>query len=154
MRIRKHKNKCRVTTFVLVTLFALLQLALWSAPFLPALHGKEISVTCQQDHALCFCSPVRIASGTCCCALAAIAPCCQKEYIRSALKEKAALGAVITSLPCCDNEDSLLTPGSEAYLLPTIKIFDSPVTTINYPLLTAMSRVEYHLLPPVPPPKA
>jgi hypothetical protein len=154
MRIRNHKKKSRAAAILLIAVFSLLQLALWSPSFLHPLHEEGTAATCQHDHALCGCAPSRIASGTCCCALAALSPCCQKNYLQSALEEKAALGTVLTSLPCGGSEDPLVTAGSEAYLLPTMKISDSPVSTTVYPMLAAMSQIDLNILPPIPPPKA
>jgi len=153
MRIHNRKKKSRSAAILLIVIFSLLQLTLWGPPFLPALHEKEAVATCQHDHALCGCAPSRIASGTCCCALASISPCCQKNFIQSALEEKAALGAVITSLPCGASEDPLVTASSEAYLLLTIKISDSPVSTTVYPMVTATNRL-ISIPPPIPPPEA
>lgn len=151
--MRNRKKKSCAEAFLLITTFSLLQLALWLPPFLHAFHENGAAVTCQQDHSLCLCSPGRIASGTCCCSLATISPCCQKEYIQSAVTEKAALGAVITSLPCSGGEDSMASVSSESYLLPTIRTFSCPLSTTVYSLNSAASQIDHHISPPIPPPE-
>lgn len=138
---------------LLIVVFSLLQLTLWGPSFIPAFPAAETHATCQGDHALCGCAPSRIASGTCCCALASISPCCQKNYIQSAMKEMATLGTVITSLPCGGSEDPLVAASIDAYLLPSSRICDCPVSTTVYKLVSPASQLEHHILPPVPPPK-
>lgn len=154
MHTRTHKKKSRATAILLIVVFSLLQLTLWGPSFLHALHNNEIATSCQHDHALCGCSPSRIAAQTCCCALASISPCCQKNYIETAQQEKAALGTVLTSLPCGESEDPLVTVNFEAYLLPSSRGCDPPVSATAYPLLIATSRIDLHTLPSIPPPKA
>lgn len=154
MRHRKDQKKRKAAGILLIAIFALLQLALWGPSFLPALSGKEVAVTCQHDHALCGCSPSRIAAGTCCCTLAAVSPCCQKESTESALAEKTDRATAITSLPCGGSEDPLVTASCEDYLLPIIKISVCSTVTTVYPLLAATKQADLHLLPPLPPPKA
>ena len=150
---RNHKKKSRAAAVLLIAVFSLLQLALWGPSFVHALHEDGIATICQHDHALCGCSPSRIASDTCCCALAAFSPCCQKAYIQSALKEKAALGTVMTSLPCGGSEDPLVIASLEAYLLPAGIMSACPVSTTVYLFSSAMSRIDLNMLPPIPPPK-
>ena len=145
-----YKKKNNAAGILFLTVFALLQLSLWGPPFLRAPHEEG----CQQDHALCGCSPGRIASATCCCALAAISPCCQQNYIEAAREEKAAAGRVIASLPCGGSEDPLVTAGSEDYLIPNMKMSVGPLSTTVYPPVAAMSRLDFPLRPPIPPPKA
>jgi hypothetical protein len=151
---RNHKKKSRAAAVLLIAVFSMLQLTLWVPSFVLALHEDGIATSCQHDHALCGCSPGRIAAGTCCCALASLSPCCQKDYIESALKEKTAHETVLTSLPCGGSEDPLVTAGSEAYLLPSMKISASPLSTTIYPLLAATSQLDRNIHPPIPPPKA
>ncbi|MDO9079447.1 MAG: hypothetical protein Q7U44_01510 [Desulfuromonadales bacterium] len=147
------KKKSKTGAILLIVVFSLLQLSLWGPSFIRAF-PETTYTTCQGDHALCGCAPSRIASGTCCCALAAISPCCQKAYIQSAMEEKAALGTVITSLPCGGIEDPLVTAGIKAYLLPKNSALDRPVSSTVYQLLTVASQLDHHILPPVPPPQA
>lgn len=154
MSNRDFKKKSKSGAILLIVVFSLLQLSLWGPSFIRAFPEAETHATCQGDHALCGCAPSRIASGTCCCALASISPCCQKNYIQSAMEEKAALGTVITSLPCGGSDDPLVMAGIEAYLLPKGRSFDVPVSTTVYPLLSVASQLEHHILPPVPPPRA
>ena len=149
----KDPKKSKTAGILLIAVFTLLQLALWGPSFLHALHKDGIATICQQDHALCGCSPGRIVSGTCCCALAALSPCCQKTYIQSALKEKAALGTVMTSLPCGGSEDPLVIASLEAYLLPFGIISASPLSTTVYPFRSALSQIDHTISPPIPPPK-
>jgi hypothetical protein len=153
MCIRNHKKKSRAAAVLLIAVFSLLQLALGGPAFVRALHEDEIATSCQHDHALCGCSPGRIASATCCCALAALSPCCQKTYIQSALKEKAGLGMVMTSLPCGGSDDPLVIASLEAYLLPFGIISASPLSTTVYPFRSALSRIDRTISPPSPPPK-
>lgn len=147
-----HKKKSKTAGIFLIAAFSLLQLALWGPSFLHVLHEEEIAATCQHDHALCGCSPGRIAAGTCCCVLSSLSPCCQKNYIESALEEKAALGTGITSLPCGGSDDPLVTAGSD-YLLPKMKMSICPISTSVYPLVAATSQLDLHVRPPIPPPK-
>ena len=147
-----HKKKSKTAGVLLIAACSLLQLALWGPSFLHALHEAGVATTCQHDHALCGCSPSRIAAETCCCALSSLSPCCQKNYIEAAREEKAAVGTVLTSLPCGSSDDPLLTAGSEAYLLPTIKISDSSLSATLYPLVTARNLLDCNILPPTPPP--
>jgi hypothetical protein len=154
MRRCKDQKKRKAAGILLIAIFALLQLALWGPSFLHALSGKEVAVTCQHDHALCGCSPSRIASATCCCALVSVLPCCQKESTESALEEKTHRATAITSLPCGGSEDPLVTTSCEDYLLPILKISDCSLVTTVYPLLAATKQADLHLLPPIPPPKA
>lgn len=154
MRIGNHKKKSSASAILLIAVFSLLQLALWGPSFLHTLSGKGGAGTCQNDHILCGCSPGRIAAETCCCALAALSPCCQKYHLEQEQEEKAASGTVLTSLPCGGSEDPLVATGSETYLLPAMKIPDSPVSITVYPLSSAMSRIDLNILPPTPPPKA
>lgn len=149
-----HKKKSKAAGILLIAVFALLQLALWGPSFLHALTVKKVAATCQHDHVLCGCSPGRIASGTCCCALALISPCCQEEYIKSVIEEKIALGTAITALSCGGSEDPLLTASCEAYLLPNINFFDCSITTTRYPLIIAANPLDRNIHPPIPPPKA
>lgn len=154
MQLCHHKKKNKARGILLLGVFLLLQLALWGPSFLHAFPETEVHASCQGDHALCGCSPSRIASGTCCCALASVSPCCQKNYIQSALKEKTALGTVITSLPCGGSEDPLVTTSIESYLLTSTKMTDPPISVTVYRLVATLNQVEHHILPPVPPPKA
>ncbi|MDZ4186415.1 MAG: hypothetical protein U1D97_15750, partial [Desulfuromonadales bacterium] len=148
MSSRDFKKKSKTGAILLIVVFSLLQLSLWGPSFIRAFPETETHATCQGDHALCGCAPSRIAAGTCCCALAAISPCCQKAYIQSAIEEKAALGTVITSLPCGGSEDPLVTAGIKAYLLPKGRSFDVPVSTTIYQLLTVASQLDHPILPP------
>jgi len=154
MSTRDLKKKNKIGAILSIVVFSLLQLSLWGPTFITAFPEIETHATCQGDHALCGCAPSRIASGTCCCALASISPCCQKNYIQSALEEKAALGTVITSLPCGGSEDPLVSASIEAYLLPKGKSLVSPVATTVYQPVSVASQLEHHILPPVPPPKS
>lgn len=154
MSTRDFKKKSKIGAILLIVVFSLLQLSLWGPSFIRAFPETETHATCQGDHALCGCAPSRIAAGTCCCALASISPCCQKAYIQSAMEEKAALGTVITSLPCGGSEDPLVTAGIKAYLLPKSNALDSPVSATVYPHLSVASQLDQHILPPVPPPRA
>lgn len=154
MRSCKDKKKSKAAGILLIAVFALLQLALCGPSFLHALAGKEVAATCQQDHALCGCSPGRIASGTCCCALASVSSCCQKESNKSAIAEKTYHATAITSLPCGGSADSLVTASCEDYLLPNRKISDCSIVTTVYPLLAATTQAVLNILPPIPPPKA
>lgn len=154
MRCCKNQKKRKTAGLLLFAIFTLLQLALWGPSFLHALAKKEVAATCQYDHALCGCSPSRIASGTCCCALASVSPCCQKETTESAFEEKNDHTTAITSLPCGGSEEPLVTASCEDYLLPIIKISVCSTVTTVYPLLAATKQADLHLLPPLPPPKA
>jgi len=153
MRFRHHKKKNKTGPFLLIAVFSLLQLALWGPSFLHALSGKGGAGTCQNDHALCGCSPSRIAAETCCCALASLSPCCLKNYVEETREEKAASGAVLTALSCGGSEDPLVTASIEAYLLPTGKISACPISTTVYPLSSTLSQIDHSILPPIPPPK-
>lgn len=146
-------GRSKAAGILLIAVFALLQLALWGPALLHALPGKAVAAACQQDHTLCGCSPARIASGTCCCALAAISPCCQKEEIPSVIPEKTVPAPAVTSRPCGGSEDPLATASCEDYLLPDMKITDSSTATTVYPLLAAMNLEDFDILPPIPPPK-
>lgn len=152
MRIRHYNKKSKTEPILLIAVFSLLQLALWGPSFLHALSEKG-TVTCQNDHVLCGCSPNRIAAETCCCALASLSPCCLKNYVEETREEKAASGAVLTSLPCGGSEDPLVTASIEAYLLPTGKISACSISTTVYPLSSTMSQIDHSILPPIPPPK-
>lgn len=155
MRHCKDKKTRKAAGIFSIAIFTVLQLTLWGPSFLPALAGKEAAATCQQDHALCGCSPSRIASGTCCCALeASVSPCCQKESAKPSLEEKKSLVTTIASLPCGGREDPLATASCEDYLLPNMKIADCSTATTAYPLLAAEEQADPDILPPIPPPKA
>lgn len=155
MHSRNYPNKNKAVGIFLLVVLALLELALWGPALHHARHGEVLAVTCQGDHALCGCSPNRIAAKTCCCALAAIAPCCQKESISSdqEQEEETAFATVLTTLPCGASEDPLMTASSEVYLLASIRICSCPVSTTVYLPGSAMSRIDHHIPPPVPPPK-
>lgn len=153
MSIRDFKKRSQTGAILLIVVLSLLQFSLWGLSFIHALPETETHATCQGDHNLCGCSPSRIASGTCCCALASISPCCQKNYIETAMQEKAALGAVLTSLPCGGSEDPLVTASIEAYLLPGSTSCHCTVSTTLYLPSPISSQQEHQIPPPTPPPQ-
>ena len=153
MRFRNYKKKRKTAAILLIAVFSFLQLALWAPSFLHALHEEGMETTCQHDHALCGCSPSRIAAETCCCVLAALSPCCQKNYLQSAREEKTVAGTALTSLPCGGSEDPLVTASTEAYLLPTRIISAAPISTTVYPRSSALCQMAHNIPPPIPPPE-
>jgi len=153
------RSKTRVSIAAIVQFVAIM--ILQSYFLLPLyrqlrLHHNTAGV-CQNDHALCGCSPARIESKSCCC-FRTVPSCCQSEHRKETNNARAHDTShythAVSNAPCgSDTEPGMVSPETLKFISQSAAFLPISITSIAYGPATETRVPDRSLEPPDPPPR-